>query len=184
MYEPFARLLEEQGIPPSTFSKFRPWLTAFLSGTLYSTDHGVEAQLGVDQFLQNWIFARGDLTLSYLETMEEQIDMFANLPPAQEQKLFELAVEQSSDLATVIEEVVEAWTTWDETELYRLSFGQRDARTLRRILLDDRNLTWAGRIDGLATQHDSIFVAVGSGHLVGDNNLIEVLTQLGWELQD
>ncbi len=184
LHSQFAEILEEQGLSAEMFSGFRPWLVAILSGTAYSAEHGVIPQLGVDQFLQNWVFARGDLTIAYFESPTKSIDVFANLPLDQQIMLFELAMVRPADLASDLDELVDAWSAWDEDEIVRLAFGSPDTAPLRNTLLDDRNIVWVEQINGFASDYQTIFVAVGAGHLVGDNSLIELLSQQGWTLQE
>jgi uncharacterized protein YbaP (TraB family) len=51
---------------------------------------------------------------------------------------------------------------------------------LKQMLLGDRNARWAKWIaDALATRPGHLFVAVGAGHLAGDDSLIEALKPHG-----
>lgn len=183
-YDAFAEMIEQQGLSIEALSGFRPWFLAFSAGTAFSVPDGIIPQMGVDLFLQNWVFARGDMSIAYFETTMDVIDILANLPREQELELFEGAAIGPDELMRDLRSVVDAWSEWDEQELHRLSFGRPSSVELRRTLLDARNFLWVDQINVFARSHDSLFVAVGAGHLVGENNLIELLEAQDWNLQE
>ena len=50
------------------------------------------------------------------------------------------------------------------------------------FLLDDRNKNWVGQLKNILKEKN-IFIAVGAGHLVGKNGLIELLKKEGYTVK-
>ena len=53
----------------------------------------------------------------------------------------------------------------------------------KTALLDDRNQRMAERIPALLAQHPKLFITVGMLHMVGDNNLLQLLEKQGFEIR-
>jgi len=51
----------------------------------------------------------------------------------------------------------------------------------RKLLVDNRNENWLDNIDNLISQ-DKVFIAVGMGHLGGENGLLNLLKKKGYKL--
>jgi uncharacterized protein YbaP (TraB family) len=52
----------------------------------------------------------------------------------------------------------------------------------RKLLVDNRNENWLDNIDNLINQ-DKVFIAVGMGHLGGENGLLNLLKKKGYKLE-
>lgn len=50
------------------------------------------------------------------------------------------------------------------------------------LLLNDRNKNWVGQLKNIM-KNESVFVAVGAGHLVGKKGLIGLLRKEGYTLK-
>ena len=50
------------------------------------------------------------------------------------------------------------------------------------LLLDNRNKNWVIQLKSIM-QKDNVFIAVGAGHLVGENGLISLLRKEGYILK-
>lgn len=49
----------------------------------------------------------------------------------------------------------------------------------RRMLIDDRNADWLKQLSSILPS-ESVFIAVGAGHLIGDTGLIKELQKAGY----
>ena len=58
-------------------------------------------------------------------------------------------------------------------------FGMEDNQD---ILLDKRNINWVGQLKKIMKK-ESVVVAVGAGHLVGEKGLIELLRKEGYTVR-
>lgn len=57
-----------------------------------------------------------------------------------------------------------------------------EAPELYDSLLYQRNLKWIPQIDRMLQDADTEFVLIGAAHIVGDNGLLDLLAQKGYEI--
>jgi len=62
------------------------------------------------------------------------------------------------------------------------SFEEDEDQTLKVKLVDKRNSNWIPKLKSLM-QNKSCFVAVGAGHLGGENGLINLLKKQGYTVE-
>ena len=117
-----------------------------------------------------------------LETFEEQYGVFDALPPAEQADL-QLALAKEADGKSEDKEATE-WLKGDLAGLERDSAtGVLAYPGLREALQTARNRRWSGRIVQLLANGAQPFVAVGEGHMFGDENLPELLKARGYTVR-
>src|SRR3546814_10158304 len=68
--------------------------------------------------------------------------------------------------------MVTDWSNGDDQGIAALmNDGLGDSPELERVMLTDRNARWAGWIAERLKQPGTVFVAVGAGHLAGENSV-------------
>src|SRR3546814_14398728 len=82
----------------------------------------------------------------------------------------------SSDLTgeagKMFADMVTDWSNGDDQGIAALmNDGLGDSPELERVMLTDRNARWAGWIAARMKQPGTVFVAVGAGHLAGENSV-------------
>ena len=94
----------------------------------------------------------------------------------------EQTLEQLED-PTYMAELIDAWLTGDTAVLGRLiekAFaGFPEAY---EVLIAARNRRWADTIEALLARSDAVFVVVGAAHVVGPDNLIDLLRDRGYRV--
>lgn len=126
---------------------------------------------------------QGGKRIDYLEDWREAISAFAAVTE----------VSDLEDLVTHEEQAVKetdallgAYRSGDEGQLTRVmkeinTRGQDSDRKMK-ALIQDRNVKWMPRLRETIEKQDC-FVAVGAGHLVGDQNLRSLLAAEGYEVK-
>lgn len=109
-----------------------------------------------------------------LETLRFQTELLRTLEVSND----ELAALRRGD--EELGPMVDAYRRGDLAALVRAS-GELDAET-QRLLLDDRNHAWMGRLCP-ALREGGLFIAVGAGHMPGEDGLLHLLQRVGFELQ-
>jgi uncharacterized protein YbaP (TraB family) len=72
--------------------------------------------------------------------------------------------------------MVNSWAKGDPTGLdASMNEGLKDFPKMRKLLLTDRNVTWAKWIDKRMDQPGTVFLAVGAGHLAGKDSVQNML---------
>jgi len=110
---------------------------------------------------------------------------FADLPEAAQISYLMEGVDQIGEEVQVLEDLVAAWTAGDVDALDRIMI-EGDLGGMPEVyeaVLVKRNADWVRKLDTLAKSESGIFfVAVGAGHLAGDDSVQNMLTQSGYEV--
>ena len=184
-----AEALEEKGLPAAIVDKLKPW-GAYLMLMAPPRGEGSEAMV-LDQRLEAEALRRG-MTVAALETLDEQVAVFAGMAEADMVQLLLAIVDTAAEaggLAPYIDEFLEAVTghylEGDLAAILALSRGQLpggDAALAERLMtrmIDDRNHRFADRLDD-ALRKGGAFVAVGALHLPGEAGLVALLEDQGF----
>jgi uncharacterized protein YbaP (TraB family) len=169
-----AAFLEQAGMGDGDFPNTETWGAAL---QLANAAHQRAPVTGVDREL----IGRAK-RVEGLETFAEQYGVFDRLS-AEEQA--DLLMSQAVDSAGRYQDKrIVDWLTGDVAALDRDSAaGVLGDPELRQALQTGRNEKWIGRIVQLLTAHEQPFVAVGEGHMFGEENLPELLRARGYTVK-
>lgn len=182
--ERLARAARETRLDPVALDRLRPWFAALQITYAYATqrgqttDDGVETVLGARARAQN-------IRFGFLETPEQQIRVLADLPPADEAHFLSVTLRQVDEGGRALNGLDEPWARGDLEMLSReLDRQWRDAGpAIHNALIVDRNRAWANAIEARLAGSGSAFIAVGAAHLVGDENVVQLLRERGIEVE-
>ncbi len=190
-----AKLLESEdarltrlGVPPGMRRLMKPWFMATVIGESVYGELGLSAQSAVEYRV---LEALGERPLLGLETFEQQLRMLDGLEPALQDLMLRETLLQLDEARDLAGQLVSAWQRGDEARLARLAREGIDALPeLDRfydIVLGDRNRRWVQQLrpllDGRAHAGEEVLVAVGALHLVGEDNLVELLRGAGYRVK-
>ncbi len=156
-------------------NKGRPFTTSTRST---KTDYGDEDGMPqfLDAYLQQYCYNANKKFIA-LETTESQVDLFTNigLPDLSQMKL--------ESFITSKEDMVDLYIAGD---IYRmddlLRMNLRVYPDLYDEMIVERNVQMSQKLDSLL-KHESLFCAVGAGHLAGNSGLISLLRKKGYKLR-
>ena len=173
-------------LDPQALAPMRPWLAALTLSLAYMQSEGLDPALGMDRHLAERA-ARAGKTVGGLETMEQQIALFAEMSEAQARRQLDDLLSRAGELGPEVEWLHAQWRSGDADALYwgmAASMKARDPVLYARINTD-RNEAWLplirARLDDPGT--DDTLVAVGSLHLVGAEGLVQRLAELGYRVE-
>jgi len=181
--EALARFATETGLPVAQLEPLRPWLAAVTLTAAYVQAQGYDPGSGVEA--QLWPLAnQNGKTLDYFETLEEQLRFFADLPAEVELGLFEQTVMEYSGTSAELDALVSAWESGNLGEIDQLVNGdlRNESPEIYEVVISRRNESWVRRIRGLLEGSGSHFIALGAGHLAGEEGVIERLRAGGVEV--
>lgn len=175
---------EGMGMPAPAFDAMRPWLASISLALVPITRAGFDPKMGVEQVLTAEAKAAGR-PMRGLETAEQQIRFFADLPPEQEIDLLRSTLKDVDDAPAKIDALVEAWAAGDLTALEAEFVTQmrNDYGPLYETLIVDRNTAWADELKVRLAGKGVSFVAVGTGHLVGPDSVQTLLAKRGIKVE-
>lgn len=169
------------GMDLALFANLQPWLAAVLIEQLeltrlgYSVESGIEMQLTAQAKTDN-------KPIRGLETLEEQLNVFAQLDRAGQRDYLRYTLSELKDMPAELDALLVAWHNGDETQLRNLLQAGLSANPkLFNALTTDRNHRWLVVLKSLlSNEHDNYLVAVGALHLIGDDGVVSLLRKAGY----
>jgi uncharacterized protein YbaP (TraB family) len=152
--------------------RFKPWFVAML--LLQKLLDGPPEP--VDSILRETAKEKG-AEVVFLETISEQLDAIEAALDAK------ILVEMASDMPKqkqMLEELLAAYKKGDVAEIEKISLdpAQLGDKGLE-VMLYQRNRNWIPKLEQLAAGGKPVFVAVGAGHLVGEQGVPALLRARG-----
>ena len=172
-------LAHEVGVELSMFDQFAPWFAAEAISQLQLTRLGFQPEAGVEMYFMDRARSDGK-SVAGLETVHDQIAVFQNMSLDTQAEYLLSSLEQAHDLSKEVDAMVRAWqrgdTQWFAAEL-QSELG-KDPRLYQSVLVA-RNRKWLPKIEALLDDDRNYLVIVGTGHLVGQGSVIDLLKKDG-----
>ncbi|NND35900.1 MAG: TraB/GumN family protein [Gammaproteobacteria bacterium] len=144
---------------------------------------GFNPMLGVEMHLTAQA-TRDGKPIEGFETVEEQLRFLDDLSPGAQNEMLLQTLKESAELASLMDEVIEAWRRGDTAFLEEtLLADMQQYEELNRTLVVDRNHRWLDRIEELLTHDDDYLIVVGALHLVGEDGVPNLLEANGARIQ-
>jgi hypothetical protein len=162
--------------------QMKPWLAAVTLSERMITNAGYDVNSGVERRLAPDAKSAGK-EIRKLETVEEQLLVFADLPEAVQIRFLMDGVKEIDEESTILDEMVNAWATGNVEKLNEIMIEEDLAENpeIYAALLVDRNANWVTEIDKLIkSEPGTFFIAVGAAHLTGKDSVIAKLVPLGY----
>ncbi|MBA3674392.1 MAG: TraB/GumN family protein [Chitinophagaceae bacterium] len=168
------------GMPMMLFQSMKPY---FLVAMLYPKMMNCKTASGVEQELIK-IAKDNKKEIKGLETMQFQASVFDSIPYEWQAKELLKNIDSFStykkEFDTMISEYKNQQLSAMEKLLAKSEFGSD--KKYEEILLTKRNINWVGQLKSIMKK-ESVFVAVGAGHLVGEKGLINLLKREGYTVE-
>jgi uncharacterized protein YbaP (TraB family) len=175
----YQQLLAGLPLKPREMDKLRPWLAQLTLSSSFYGERKFSVINGADIRILSYALTHKK-PVSYLETPRQQLEFFFESAQTTELENFEALVNTFDRRPASIDAAIKAWIDGDVDELsMRLHRGLASNPKGKKILLDDRNLSWAEQISRMLAESKTTFVTVGIGHLGGPQSVIEVLCKRG-----
>lgn len=176
--EKLAQTVGALGLPAQAVLPMRPWLASLTVTILKLQTLGYQSELGIDRHFHD---AAGKRRVAALETVEEQVAIFRDMPEATQIAALRQSLEQVEQLPDLMRRAIELWRKGDAEGFDALLIAptRKEYPQLYRRLLVDRNVRIADAIERYLAGKETVFVVVGSGHLVGRDSIVRVLQSRG-----
>lgn len=176
-YKNFGIVFEEiTGQNVAIYNNFKPFLHySLLCAALYKNDYPTV----VDQYLSDEAKKLGKPLLS-VEKLETQLKLL-DLITKKELVAF---IDEKDSIVTVFESLIKAYEQEDILKIEALMNATTDKENAKMMksLIDDRNKSMAISIDKMI-QKQTIFIAIGAGHLPKENGVIALLQKQGYKVR-
>ncbi len=171
------------GLPLMMLEKFKPGLLVSTLQILEFQSMGFTPQ-GVDVYFNSRAMSDGKY-LGQLESVQEQIGFIAAMGEGNESEFILLSLRELDEIDELMEEMIGAWRSGNDSNLSELFVDdmKQEAPELYDSLLLQRNLKWIPQIDRMLQDADTEFVLVGAAHIVGENGLLDLLADKGYQIK-
>jgi len=184
------KALPTVGLPVEYAEVMRPELLAMTLAMMEVGRQGYDPNLGLDIYLARRARQDGKRIVE-LESIAGQLALLGSFSPELQEGMLRTAVDGVTDgsLSADIRDLVSAWRTGDEKRLWELVNKEVDelpaaqALELREQLYDSRNREMTAKIVTMLAGTEPTLVAVGVGHLLGPNGIVELLRRKGFSVR-
>jgi hypothetical protein len=182
--------LERYGIPLEQAQMMKPFLVAITLASIEYAKAGFDPSFGVDMHFSGRARQDGK-PLVELESFEGQMALMNNLSDRLQENLLQVTLESidKGEIPALVDSMVNAWKSGDGKKLQEaISTEERKlpaalAQEFHRKLLSDRNIAMAGKIETMLKGSDAHFIAIGAGHLLGQDSVLQILAQKGYRVR-
>lgn len=177
------RLIAQLGTPLPALKSYKTWAVYVLAlNPMLLKTIGVDGDQGVERKLMADFTASGK-EIGGLETVKYQLGIFDALPEAVQRHMLSEAVLDFPRAKAEFYETLGAWEAGDPA-LIAKSFDKdlKSEPELARLLIHDRNVNWTNWTMARLRQRGTTLVAVGAGHLAGDDSVIAMLRAKGMKV--
>ena len=176
-------MVDKAGLPEFALNRMESWAVALSLASAQTNGLGLSSKEGVENRLSAQ-FEGMKKPIEALETIEQQLGYFDQLPENQQREMLTNVVEESGKSKEAFEELFNAWITGDSDKLVELSDGGLlENPEMREKILVARNRDWAEQLDRKLQKPGISFVAVGAAHLVGPDAVQAMLEERGYKVE-
>ncbi len=161
----------------------RPWLVSDLLMGYYLASNGYHSELGVDYHFYELARKEGKPT-GGLEKIKAQTAPFRDLNDDEADKYLRETLTSLPFTGAWFRQMIQSWETGDINSLdVLINRSGRKEKGFYKSLFDDRNSAWMPTIRATIGQKENVLIIVGSGHLVGENGIVQLLRREGFHVE-
>ena len=167
------------GMPFQAVDQMRPWLVSTFVSVGALIDKGFDPNAGVEKHLTEMTAGK---TYRALETAAGQMQMMASIPEDTQMLMLREALGEMDESIEELEEIVDDWAAGDVTDLADelLSEMKLETPIAYETIFTARNKSWVDQIEAEMKGSGTDFIAVGAGHLVGEDGVPAMLRARGY----
>jgi uncharacterized protein YbaP (TraB family) len=177
------RVTASIGMQAAALDPLRPWLAAITVGVQWIVSKGFDPSSGVDQQVWNWTKENGKERAT-LETIEDQLNVFAGLTREQEIEYLVVSLDQIETAPDMLNDMITAWRKGNLKALDKiLNDGTKDIPVLNERMMIGRHLKWLPQIEKMMADGRTHVIIVGAAHLAGKDSVITMLRAKGVKVE-
>ncbi|MCA0935695.1 TraB/GumN family protein [Vibrio alginolyticus] len=176
-------IAKSTGIPEAMLLNAPPWKAALTIQLALVNKLGYVSAEGVDMHLIK-LADRNNVPVISLESVQFQIDLITGQPDDGKEMLLSSIKEYDAG-EELVECLIESWQSGDGSMLEEASLTDEATEEFNEAFLYRRNRDWAEKLDSgiiLPQKQGRYTIVVGSLHLVGKDNLIDLLAERGFDI--
>ncbi|MDB5612587.1 MAG: TraB/GumN family protein [Devosia sp.] len=172
---------EAIGLPLGPVLAMKPWMAANAISVAALAAEGY-AEEGVEFVLQPELAPE---RMQFLETGDQQLDVLAGAPEAEQIAMLESTLDDMATLPKVMDKMLGSWadgTPERLAEMFKTEMGGFETAFIERLLYA-RNRNWMAPLETMLADNQENLVVVGAAHLIGDGSVLDLLEKAGYEVE-
>lgn len=176
--------LETVGLPIEALQPHRPWMAAVNISVTQMLDEGFDPEAGVEKVIERAALAHG-ARFAFLETVEQQLGGLAGLSYCEQVDFLMATVDGVGEGAGALDLLVDEWADGDVNGIGLLMANPEmlGSQPIYDVMMTDRNARWVPQITAMLEEPGTVLIAVGAGHLAGEESVITMLREKGYTVE-
>ena len=176
--------LDSVDLPLAAIEPMRPWFAAINLSVKQMVESGFDPEAGVEKVIELAVADR-DVQYAYLETVEQQLGGLAGLDDCEQVGFLLATADSLDDGIEMLDMLVDEWADGDVHGLGLLLANAEmlGSESIYDVMLVERNARWVPQITAMLETPGTTLIAVGAGHLAGEDSVIEMLRDEGYPVE-
>ena len=167
------------GIPAQAFEPLEPWFVTMALTAVAGQKIGLKPEHGADVTITRAAKAAGK-NVAELEGAEWQLSLFDKMPEDKQIVQLDQTLDAVPQMGPQLTQMLASWSKGDvEALATMMNASLKETPELYKMIFSDRNATWADWIQKRMDQPGTVFLAVGAGHLAGQDSVQDMLAKKG-----
>ena len=167
------------GIPAQAFEPLEPWFVTMALTAVAGQKIGLKPEHGADVTITRAAKAAGK-NVAELEGAEWQLSLFDKMPEDKQIVQLGQTLDAVPEMGPQLTQMLASWSKGDvEALATMMNASLKETPELYKMIFSDRNATWAEWIQKRMDQPGTVFLAVGAGHLAGQDSVQDMLAKKG-----
>ena len=170
------------GMNAQAVDPMKPWMASSLVGIGALLEKGFSPDAGVEAQLEPMVAGK---KIRALETAQGQLELLASMPEEIQLELLRQSLADLDDTVELLNELVQDWAVGNVEDLEDELIDEMKAEFpgVYDAVFTSRNENWADQIEKEMKGSGTDFIAVGAGHLVGDDSVQAILKARGYTVK-
>lgn len=182
-FEALTKWAEKEMGTVAVFELQKPWMATLTMMTLEIQKLGFNPELGIDKHFYRQA-RRDEKRVIGLETVALQIGLFTALNKSEQEDLLKSTLKEIDKLPEMFREIMDGWKSGDSKKMEPLlNDAMKEYPSVWKRLVLDRNQKWLSKIEKFREDPKDVFVVVGTGHLIGEGSVVDLLRKKGLKVE-
>lgn len=183
-YQLLKKRVKSLGLDMTQIDTLKPWVVYLNMSGKFDSSMEFRPDLGIEHYFYRKAKDAGKPT-GGLETVHDQIRVFDTLPMKTQDAMLKetLMMTDSKKREQAFLHMVKYWHQGRLEGLEELVDSMKTYPLFHEKLLVQRNNNWVPQIEKFLTEDKNVLVIVGAAHLAGEDGLLALLKEKGYELE-
>ena len=179
----FDKTMAGIGIPAQAFEPLEPWFVTMALTAVAGQKIGLKPEHGADAQITKAAKAAGK-KVGELEGAEWQLSLFDKMPEDKQIVQLDQTLDAVPEMGPQLTQMLASWSKGDTEALATMmNASLKETPELYKMIFTDRNATWADWIGKRMELPGTVFLAVGAGHLAGQDSVQDMLAKKGMKAE-